>query len=75
MSVVIELLKKVNMDPLPTELLVMQGSCCGCACENCPYTPRWEGGSIELDMIWVDWSEENPGKTYEEFQLWLQQKA
>lgn len=35
--------------PLTREFLIEQGSCCGCGCANCPYTPRWEIGSTQIE--------------------------
>lgn len=60
-------------DALPAQILVMQGSCCGSACENCPYTPRHEGGSMDLDQEFVKFDEANPGKGYQEYLATKQQ--
>jgi 5'-deoxynucleotidase YfbR-like HD superfamily hydrolase len=35
--------------PLTREFLIEQGSCCGCGCLNCPYTPKHEIGSTEIE--------------------------
>ena len=35
--------------PLTREFLIEQGSCCGCGCLNCPYTPKNEIGSTEIE--------------------------
>lgn len=35
--------------PLTREFLIEQGSCCGCGCLHCPYTPRNEIGSTEIE--------------------------
>jgi hypothetical protein len=39
---------KTSAAPLSREVLVAQGSCCGNACVNCPYTPPHERGATTI---------------------------
>jgi hypothetical protein len=32
-------------NPLPRELLIRRGFCCGMKCQNCPYSPKHTYGS------------------------------
>ena len=34
--------------PIPKELLLQRGSCCGKNCVNCPYIPQWQRGSTNV---------------------------
>lgn len=31
--------------PLPKEILLQKGECCGRKCVNCPYIPKFQKGS------------------------------
>lgn len=33
------------MKPLSRDFLVKRGFCCSAKCTNCPYDPKWSGGS------------------------------
>jgi hypothetical protein len=35
-------------EPIPVEVLLEQGACCGLGCHNCPYEPRYTKGSTKL---------------------------
>lgn len=36
------------MEPLSRNLLIEKGVCCGRGCQNCPYDPEHEKGSVDL---------------------------
>lgn len=53
--------------PLPAEFLAERGYCCGCGCSNCPFVPRHECGTEEVDRDWLEFSREHPGVDYEDY--------
>jgi hypothetical protein len=40
-----------NFAPIPRNVLIERGTCCGCGCTNCPYEPRHEKGSKQIRAI------------------------
>jgi hypothetical protein len=40
--------------PLSRNILVNRGSCCGNGCRNCPYIPKHEKGSVDIDDFCCD---------------------
>lgn len=48
------------------EYLSHFAQCCECACANCPFVPRHEGGP-EIDQAWVRFSQRYPGASYEDY--------
>jgi hypothetical protein len=37
-----------TFNPLPKELLIKRGFCCGMQCRNCPYIPKHTYGSGKI---------------------------
>jgi hypothetical protein len=38
----------LELKPLPAEVLIKNGKCCGNGCKNCPYDPKHTKGNTKL---------------------------